>query len=307
MPSTNTVAIEFLAKRESVTRKEVYMETFTVAAVQMNALRGDLEHNLALHERFTREAARAGARIVMFPELSVTAHLGDVTATDLAEPAGSGRIHNTIRDLAKQHDIIISYGFCEYAHGAYYNSQGLMGPDGLIGVQRKIHASGDEYFTFRMGRSLEVFDLGFCTIGTLICFDSNFFEAWRVLALKGAEVILLPHASRSARGKKLGIAKQKQVIREVLADTASNSVYAKANVVYAVYANQYGYNGHSTHGGGAYVISPNGEMLVQGEPKLSDLMITAEIDMAELRRIRAARPILKQRRPEVYGILTEMI
>ena len=307
MPSTNTAAIEFLAKRESVTRKEVYMETFTVAAVQMNALRGDLEHNLALHERFTREAARAGARIVMFPELSVTAHLGDVTATDLAEPAGSGRIHNTIRDLAKQHDIIISYGFCEYAHGAYYNSQGLMGPDGLIGVQRKIHASGDEYFTFRMGRSLEVFDLGFCTIGTLICFDSNFFEAWRVLALKGAEVILLPHASRSARGKKLGIAKQKQVIKDLLTETAANSVYAKANLAYAVFANQYGYNGHSTHGGGAYVISPNGEIIARGRPDLDDLMITAEIDMEELRRIRAARPTLKQRRPEVYGILAEMI
>lgn len=283
------------------------MDTFTIAAVQMNALRGDLEHNLALHERFTREAANAGARIVMFPELSVTAHYGDVSATELAEPAGSGRIHDTIRSLAKQHGIIISYGFCEYAHGAYYSSQGLMGPEGLIGVQRKIHASGDEYSTFRMGRSLETVDLGFCTIGTLICFDSNFFEAWRVLTLKGAEVLLLPHASRSARGKKLPLAKQKQVIREVLADTASNCVYAKANSVYAVYANQYGYNGHSTHGGGAYVISPNGEVLVQGKPELNELMITAEIDMAELRQIRAARPILKQRRPEVYGILSEMI
>jgi len=283
------------------------VEKYTVAAVQMNALRDDLDHNLVVHERFTREAAEAGARLVLFPELSVTAHFGDNGATALAEPARKGRIHDTMHDLAAAHDIVISYGFCEYEHSTYYNAQGLMSPDGLLGVQRKVHASGDEYFTFRMGRSFETFDIGPSVVGTLICFDVTFFEAWRVLALMGAEVILAPHAARSGRGKDIPAKEQEEILRKQLANTQSNSVYAAANGVYLIHANQYGYNGHSTHSGGVYVIDPTGEIIAQSEPKLEDLMITAEIDPAAVRAARSNRPTLKQRRPEVYGELTRMI
>ena len=172
------------------------METFSLAAVQMNALKNDLEHNIEVHCRISREAAGACVKLVLFPELGVTAHYGDPQATALAQEATDGSIYQTISSLARELNIFISYGFCEKAHGTYYNSQALVGPKGMIGVQRKVHASLDEYLYFRMGRSLEVFDLGFCRVGILVCFDSMFFEAWRILALKEAEVLLLPHASR---------------------------------------------------------------------------------------------------------------
>ncbi len=177
------------------------MISFRIAMVQMNALKGELEHNLELHRRFTAEAAEGGCRLVLFPELSASAHFGDEAALEYAEEAGEGVIYEEMCKLAESHDIIISYGFCEKDRGTFYNSQALVGPEGLIGVQRKTHASWDEYFYFRMGRSFDVFDLGFCRVGTLVCFDSAFFEAWRVLALKGADVILTRHAARSARGQ----------------------------------------------------------------------------------------------------------
>jgi predicted amidohydrolase len=186
------------------------MKPFHVAAVQMNALKDDLEHNLEVHRHFTRKAARGGCKLVLFPELSASAHYGDPKVTQFAEETGAGPISACMQELATENRIVISYGFCEKAHGTFYNAQCLVGPGGIIGVQRKVHASMDEYFCFRMGRSLEVFDLGFCKLGTLICYDSVFFEAWRTLALKGAEVILLPHAGRSGPDKRLRPARMRK-------------------------------------------------------------------------------------------------
>ena len=86
--------------------------------------------------------------------------------------------------------------FCEIFRGTHYNTSALVGPDGLIGLQRKVHASFDEFLQFRQAYEWNVFDLGFGTVGTAICHDSDFFESWRILALKGAEIVLLPHANR---------------------------------------------------------------------------------------------------------------
>lgn len=166
------------------------MQEFRVMAVQMNAVKDDIFHNLNVHMQYIGEASDAGCKLVVFPELSVTTHYGEESVVRYAETM-DGDIAGAMRAAARKHSITIGYGFCESAHGAYYNSHALVGPQGVVGVQRKVHASKDEYFCFRMGRSLEVFDLGFCKVGTLICYDSQFCEAWRVLALKGAEVILL--------------------------------------------------------------------------------------------------------------------
>lgn len=284
------------------------MKSFHVAAVQMNALRDDLEHNLELHRKFTRSAARAGCKLVLFPELSATAHYGDPKVTQFAEEVGVGPVGRCMEELARGHGIVISYGFCEKAHGTYYNSQALVGPEGMIGVQRKIHASMDEYFCFRMGRSLEVFDLGFCKVGSCICYDSLFFEAWRTLTLKGAEVILLPHAARSGMGKRLTPARMKKdIAKAMVRDIRHNSVYAADNAVFAVYANQWGYNGHSTHGGGVFAVGPDGETLVKSS-RLQDHLVKARLDVRLLENVRTTRnAILKQRRPEIYGEVTRMI
>ena len=285
------------------------MEKFKVAAVQMNALKGDLDHNLAVHERFTRQAASEGCALVMFPELSATAHFGDVAAADLSQPVDKGRVHDTMLALARETGIVISYGLCEEAHGTMYNSQVLIGEKGVIGVQRKVHASSDEYFYFRMGRSFEVFDLGFCTVGTLICYDVTFFESWRVMALKGADVLLLPHAARSGRNQERTREEQLEQIRKELDGAPGrNGVFGADNGVFGVFANQYGYNGHSTHGGGAYIFGPDGKLITKGEPLLEDLMITAELDPAvqHASRARGNHP-MKTRRPEVYGEITRMV
>ena len=285
------------------------MEKFKIAAVQMNAIKDDLEHNLALHQRFTAEAAAQGCRLVLFPELSTSAHFGSEEVVRFAERLPEGRIFQFIADLARRHSILVAYGFCEEAHGTHYNTHALVGPQGLVGIQRKVHASNNEYFSFRMGRSFEVYDLGFCRVGTLVCYDAQFSESWRVLTLKEAEVILLPHASRSGMGQAIPPERQlDQLERMVAALPGDFGTYAKENGVFAAFANQVDFNGHSTHAGGAYILSPRGQVLEKLEPVLEDRMITAELDPEVLETARRnPNYTVKIRRPELYGELTQLI
>ncbi len=172
------------------------VKRFKVAATQVDVRHTDVEHNLEIHLQLIAEAAEAGCELIVFPETSATGNNGSVEVTRFAEPH-DGRIFETIRKQAKACGIVVSYGFCERFRGTHYNTSALVGPDGLIGLQRKVHASYDEFFRFRQAYEWGVYDLGFCTVGTAICHDSDFFESWRILALKGAEVILLPHANRT--------------------------------------------------------------------------------------------------------------
>jgi predicted amidohydrolase len=284
------------------------MLDFSVMAVQMNALKEDIPHNLEMHMRFIAKASDAGCKLVVFPELSVTAHYGEEGVVRSAQRL-DGDIAAAMQAAAEKHHIVVGYGFCELAHGTYYNSHALVGPQGVLGVQRKVHASFDEYFHFRMGRSLEVFDLGFCKIGTLICFDQGFCEAWRCLALKGAEVVLLPSAGRTGWGEQIPEETQKeQLVKRLEGLPGAAGVHAAENGVFAVSCNQVGFNGHSTHGGGAYIVNPLGELLAKSEPVLDDVSVVTLLDPGLLDQARQSpHHPLKTRRPELYGELTRMI
>ena len=298
------------------------MEPFTVAATQVETRHLDVDHNLELHVRLIEETAAAGCHLVVFPEGSVTGSNGSEEVVRHAEPS-DGRIYRTLQAEAARHRIVVSYGFCELYRGTHYNTSALVGPDGLLGLQRKVHASYDEFFRFRQAYEWDVADAGFCRVGTAICHDSDFFESWRILALMGAEVILLPHANRTmpagggdltfdGRGREEPEASVLGAQRELLDERPwpprIHDFLARDNGVFAVFSDQVGFDGHSSHVGGAYVLAPDGSMLAKSEPSVASGWISAELDPALLARARE-NPwfALKKRRPEAYGTLTELL
>jgi predicted amidohydrolase len=297
------------------------MKRFQVAATQVDVKYQDLEHNIATHLRMIKETAEAGCRLVVFPELSVTGHNASPEVVQFAEEA-DGPIFQVIHQQARACDIIVGYGFCEIARGTHYNTYALVGPEGMIGLQRKVHASYDEFFRFRQAYEWELYDLGFCKIGTAICHDSDFFESWRILALMGAEVVLLPHAIRKnvnpdgvltfdgaerECSEEEIIANQKELY-EARPNVKLHDIQAKTNGVYAVFSDQVGFDGHSTHLGGAYILSPEGEMVAKSEPFVGDAWISAELDPETFEQVRRNPWFpLKKRRPETYGELTRQI
>jgi predicted amidohydrolase len=294
------------------------MQRCTVAATQVDVRHLDVPANLETHLRLIAETAAAGCDLVLFPEAGITGHNGSQEVIRSAEPH-DGLTFRAIHNAAREHGIVVSYGFCERFRGTHYNTSALVGPGGLLGLQRKVHASFDEFFRFRQAYEWNVVDLGFCTVGTAICHDSDFFESWRILALAGAEVVLLPHANRTmpaadgtltfdGRGRAATREELLRAQRELLAERPSpprlHDVLARDNGVYAVFSDQVGFDGHSTHVGGAYVVAPDGSTIARSEPGLETGWISAELDPNLLERVREnAAFALRKRRPEAYGEL----
>jgi predicted amidohydrolase len=149
-------------------------------------------------------------------------------------------------------------------------------------------------------------------VGTAICHDSDFFESWRILALKGAEVILLPHANRTmpagggeltfdGRERRLSEDEMLRAQDELLGERRLHDFQARDNGVFAVFSSIVGFDGHSTHVGGAYVLAPDGSMLGRTELETGNAWIAVELDPAVLEQARE-NPwfALRKRRPEAY-------
>jgi predicted amidohydrolase len=283
------------------------VKNFLIAAVQMNALIAKSDGNLKLHESLIYQAAGKKCKLILFPELSITSHWVSDKAIWEAEVVPDGKRCQIIASLAKQHHIYIGAGIAETCNGAIYNSYMIFGPEGYIGHQRKIHASGDEYFYYRRGNSFEVFDLPFCKIGINICFDTIFPESARVLALKGAELIAAPHAARSGKVPATDTAERSIVKRSKEFACKLSSVRAYDNRCYYVYCNQAGVAGKVNrktvyHAGGVFILNPIGDVVAESRSRNTKAeMVIARLDKDLLTRARgdACCP-LTVRRPSAY-------
>src|SRR5579864_7061249 len=171
------------------------MQSMRVAAVSMNGLLGEPERVLSAMDSWCERATAAKADFVLFPELVVHGHCTPNT-WELAEPVPEGPSVRRLVEIARRHRLFLSAGLSEKERDIVYNAQVLVGPDGYVGKQRKLHLSRDEVLFYKGGRDINVFDIGKCKVGAIICYDNQFPEIARVLALKGADVLLRPHAAR---------------------------------------------------------------------------------------------------------------
>lgn len=288
------------------------MQRTRVAAVSMNGLLGEPDRVLRAIDGWCEAAAKAGADLVLFPELVVHGHCTPNT-WELAEAVPDGRSVQRLIDIARRHRVTLSAGLSEKERDLVFNTQVLVGPEGYIGKQRKLHLSRDEVNYYKGGRDILVFDTGRCKVGTVICYDNQFPEVARVLALRGAEVILMPHAARfkpwsdTAEGEAAARRHSHEFV----------SVYAlraRENSCFAVLTDQAGRAGtldsypqdHENqphHAGVAMIWGPGGELLASTQrERVEEEMIVADLDPLALARERSlANYMLKTRRPELFG------
>ena len=161
-----------------------------LAVVQTNPVFGEIEKNIAEAET---AIGSVSADIYLLPELFSTGYnfINVEELSGLAEPA-DGRTFRAMAAFAKSKSCFICYGFAEKADKVY-NSSVLVGPDGLVGLYRKVHLFYRENLYFEPGNlGFPVFDLPFGKVGMMICFDWIYPESARSLALGGAELILHP-------------------------------------------------------------------------------------------------------------------
>jgi len=288
------------------------VQTVTVALVQHASPVGHKAENTERAVSLAREAAGQGALLVTFPELNLTGHAGHPAMVSEAEPVPTGPTTQRLMSLARELGVYISAGIAEDDLGIHYNTQVLIGPDGYLGKQRKVHLSSDEYYYFRGGTRLPVLDTPFARIGTAICYDNEFPEVARCLAVRGAEIILAPHAARSGvwrhKAERQGaLRRRKEEWRLVLACRARdngcfilacNTAGASAEELPDVEAN---------HAGGCMAFDPRGRLVAEStSTDVADEIVLAQLD-GDLVAQRRREPCfnLQTRRPEVFAALVE--
>jgi N-carbamoylputrescine amidase len=290
------------------------MQTVRVAAVSMNGFLGEPERVLGAIGGWCERAAAEGAELLLFPELVVHGHCTPDT-WDLAEPVPDGPAVRRLCALAKHYRQVLCVGMSEKERDIVYNTQVLVGPDGYIGKQRKLHLSRDEVQFYKGGREISVFDAGSCKVGIIICYDNQFPEVARVLALRGADVLLMPHAARMKMW-------QDTPESEAAARRYSHEYFrvhamrARENACFAVFADQAGRAGYVDayprdhfnqphHAGGALVFDPDGHVLASTQnEQIRDEMVVQTLDATLLAKQRSLpNYTLRTRRPELFGEL----
>jgi deaminated glutathione amidase len=267
-----------------------------VGAVQLNATE-DTDRNLETADRLVREAAALGAEVVVLPEKWTV--LGTAEQMDGAAEPLDGRCITWARTAAADLGIdLIAGSFLEEVPGQakHANTSVHIGPDGEIrAVYRKLHmfdveVDGDVYAESAhedAGDEVVVSELpGGVGLGMSICYDVRFPELYRMLAIRGARVLLVPAAFTLATTR----------------DHWEVLLRARAieNQCFVIAPNQIGAHppGHRA-GGRSLIVDPWGLVLASA-PDI-ETAIVADLDFDTLESVRKRIPALTHRRPDVYG------
>ncbi|MEZ4650347.1 MAG: nitrilase-related carbon-nitrogen hydrolase [Candidatus Eisenbacteria bacterium] len=257
-----------------------------IGYVQMEPRVGDLEGN---RERVRKAVLSApDSDLLVLPELANSGYRFESRAQSaaLAEPV-NGPFVAMLRDLARERESTLVSGLAEKDGEWLYNSAVLVRPDGTTERYRKLHLFLDEKDHFAPGNlGLPVFQVGEARVGLLICFDWQFPEAWRTLALRGADIVCHPS----------------NLVLPGLAQRAIPT-HALLNRLFVVTANRVGTEADLTFTGRSIIAGPRGELLAEA-PEASPETRVALIDptLARDKSVTPRNDLLADRRPSEYGL-----
>jgi predicted amidohydrolase len=266
--------------------------TMRIAIYQGPAEAGSVARNLDLLEANAVQAAGRRARLMICSEMFLSGYnIGREQASRLAEPA-DGPSLTRVAALARASGIALLVGYPERGgDGAIYDAACLIGRDGRsLANYRKCHLFGAlDRDMFRAGESPPaVIELDGIRIGILICYDVEFPEPVRLLALAGADLVAVPTALMDPF---------EVVVRTIV------PARAVENQVFVAYANRCGREGDLRYCGLSRVVGPDGADLVRAGR--AEVLAFADLDLDRLRAARRLSPYLRDRRPELYAPLAD--
>ena len=278
------------------------LDLVTVGAIQC-ALPGNQEHNVKVVVEQIRTAAQMGAQIILPPELFEGPYFCKREEEDFFAWAMPIQGHPTIelmQDLASELKVVIPVSFFEKEGPHYYNSVAVVDADGLIlGVYRKSHIPDgpgyQEKYYFRPGNTgFQVWQTKYAKIGVGICWDQWFPECSRAMALMGADILFYPTAIGSEpQDPSLNT---KDPWQRVMVG------HGVANASPVVAANRIGDEDGQVFYGASFICDHRGTKVAEfGHEETG--VLTAQFNLAEIRRYRAAFGFFRDRRVDLYGPL----
>ena len=263
-------------------QKRRYESIATLAVVNYQSIWGDKSANLQKMIKISTTAAQQGNDIIAFPELALSGCESNQQGNNYKKCAETipGPATDELADLAKKLQVYIIFGMPELdkeSPGIIYNSSALVGPEGFVGAQRKLHLSPpplfDETNHFASGNALPVFETRYGLIGIQICRDFwHFPELTRILALKGARLVINTTASPSGPDKPYYMRQQ-------------TGCRATENMIYAASANMVGKEVTLSYYGHSCIAGPNIPKLatIFAEGGEKEEIISATLNLERLR------------------------
>jgi predicted amidohydrolase len=246
---------------------------FMTAGLSVMPDRWDKEANFRKLDQYARKAAAHGAKLVVTPESFLDGYVGNDKDLNrekyfaVAEPL-DGPFMQRVRNLARDLKVFLSVGFPELRGKQVFNTVAMFGPDGkLVTRYSKTHCGTEQFNT--EGAEFPVVEMPLARLGTMICLDRQLPETARILAIKGAQVILAPSYGMYSE------------INDVMMRTR-----AYENSVYVVFV----------HPKRCLIIDPKGKVIAADDGK-GDQIVYAEVTLDE----RIGHGPIRSRRPEIYG------
>ena len=258
-----------------------------IAVLQCASLQVDPAGNLERLRTAAQGAAHAGAALLVCPEMFLTGYnIGAEAAQRLAE-AADGPSAQAVAAIARRTGLAIVYGFPERGpQGEVYNAAQCIDADGRrCASYRKTHLYGGlDRAMFVAGTALApLVELQGLRVGLLICYDIEFPENARLLALAGADLIAVPTAN---------------MLEFDIVATTLVPARAFENQCGVVYANHCGREGDIEYGGLSSIVGADGVSLA--EAGRDDALLLADLTHEALDTSRRRFPYLADRRPELY-------
>lgn len=295
------------------------MKTLKIAAAQFQPRDGDKEYNLSVIEALSARAAKGGAQVVSFHELSVTAYtffrdLSRKQVAALGEAVPEGETTQRLIQIARKHAITVMAGLVEAEEDRFYNTYVCVDGSGVLARHRKIHPFISPHFS--PGEAYTVFDLKDWRCGILICYDNNVIENVRATALLGAEIIFAPHVTMCTPSSMPGRGyvddalwqnrKMDPVPLRMEFDGPKGRQWlmrwlparAYDNGVYYVFTNPIGYDGDQLKNGNSLILDPYGDVLT--EIKSFDDEICLALATGDKLALAGGHRYRKARKPALY-------
>lgn len=299
------------------------MKDLRIAAVQFEHRDGDKAYNLSRVRKLTRQAVEKGAEVVSFHECCLSAYsfvqpftLSQLQA--LAEPVPDGPSIRELMKISEEFSVPILAGLFERRDDEVFNTYVCVDGNDLVARFSKLHAfvnphlsSGDEFVSF---------ELCGCKCSILICYDNNLPENVRIVALKGAEVLFMPHVTGCLPSVMPGRGvvdpalwhnreRDPSALRKELNGPKGRGWLMRwlptrlyENGIYGVFTNPIGLDDGQVRNGNAMIIDPFGEIESECSALGDDVTVTLCTD--EKIKKSSGQRYLKARRPELYSDLT---
>ncbi|WP_066048709.1 carbon-nitrogen hydrolase family protein [Robertmurraya korlensis] len=254
-----------------------------IALVQMKPVLHDKPKNLEMMHYHIQKASLQKCQLILFPELVLTGYFTREKTKELAEDINGESILQ-LKDWAREYNLMIIAGFPEKVEEEVFNSAVIIDQKGeIVGTYQKVHLWDEEEKYFSAGQNFPVWQTVFGTIGVMICYDTEFPETARILAEKGASIILAPTANMTPL--------------EHLQKTYIQSRAAE-NQVFVATTNRIGVEETTHFFGQSAAANPFGELLVLGGGEENQYYV--EVDFSEIKAARDKFCYLADRRPSVY-------